>query len=41
MGKDLKNHFLKEKIDNIILQYCYLIEKKFKSNDKLKNISFI
>jgi hypothetical protein len=41
MYKDLKNHFLKEKIDNIMLQYCYLIDKKFKSDDKLKNISFI
>jgi hypothetical protein len=38
--KDLKDHFLKEKIDNIILSYCYLIEEKFKIKDNLK-ISFI
>ena len=38
--RDLKDHFLKEKIDSIILSYSYLVEEKFKIKDNLK-ISFI
>ena len=41
MQKDLKNHFLKEKIDKIMLKYSYLIKEEFKSIDDSKKIAFI
>jgi hypothetical protein len=41
LEKDLRNHFLKEKIDNTMLKYSYLIERKFKSKDDSKRIAFM
>jgi len=41
LEKDLRNHFLKEKIDNTMLKYSYLIEGKFKSKDDSKRIAFM
>lgn len=39
--KDIKQHSLNEKINNILIKYVYLLENDLRSENKIKNLSFI
>lgn len=41
LEKDIKEHFLKNKINKILINYVYLLDKNIKSDDDLKNIAYI
>ena len=38
---DIKKHILKEKVDNIIKKYIYIVNLNFENNNEIKKISYI